>query len=584
MALTRISTDGVKDDAVTAGKIPANAVGSSEIADDAVGAAQIADDAVGSAAIADDAITSALIADDAVVAASIADDAVGSAAIADDAVVTASIADDAITADLIADDAVVTAAIADDAVTLANVADNAIVNANVDANAAIAVAKISGLATSATTDTTNAANITSGTIPTARLGSGTASAATFLRGDGAWSQVAVDKLEQNIAYLGFLRATDNSKAKYNLVDMAIDEYIDNSGIDTSASTGEHLTSGYYHGQTTSTGNATGGTESQSGSTKFHYFSHTGTHNGNGNNPSGATTTQYSFVVPGAGTLRYLIVGGGGSGTQPSSYPGPAGTAGAVNYNNNFSATAQTYTIVVGGGGMGAQCGEDGLASSGFGVTSAGGSEGGNTTGADTSNGAYHSDFVQFGESGYFGSDGAPSLAVGGYDAGLGGGGDGEGHSVNAGEWGMAGTGGGGGGTRGGYGRGGGGHGGVYVLYTENAFTTTENYGDISLVSATTVATDTPTKGDVITLIEDVAGTSTLNTDIKAYVSRDAGTNWTQGTLVDEGSWGTNKKILAFHDADISGQPSAKNMRYKITTHNQASNKNVRVHATSLAWA
>jgi len=46
MALTKISTGGVKDDAVTAGKIPANAVGSSEIADDAVVQATIADDAV----------------------------------------------------------------------------------------------------------------------------------------------------------------------------------------------------------------------------------------------------------------------------------------------------------------------------------------------------------------------------------------------------------------------------------------------------------------------------------------------------------------------------------------------------------
>ena len=36
MGLTKISTGGVKDDAVTAGKIPANAVGSSEIADTAV--------------------------------------------------------------------------------------------------------------------------------------------------------------------------------------------------------------------------------------------------------------------------------------------------------------------------------------------------------------------------------------------------------------------------------------------------------------------------------------------------------------------------------------------------------------------
>ena len=37
MALTKVKTDGVNDDAITAGKIPANAVGSSEIADNAVG-------------------------------------------------------------------------------------------------------------------------------------------------------------------------------------------------------------------------------------------------------------------------------------------------------------------------------------------------------------------------------------------------------------------------------------------------------------------------------------------------------------------------------------------------------------------
>ena len=41
MALTQISTGGVKDDAVTAGKIPADAVGQSEIADDAVDEARL---------------------------------------------------------------------------------------------------------------------------------------------------------------------------------------------------------------------------------------------------------------------------------------------------------------------------------------------------------------------------------------------------------------------------------------------------------------------------------------------------------------------------------------------------------------
>ena len=56
MALTQISTAGVKDDAVTAGKIPANAVGSSELADNAVDTAAIANDAVTGAKIADDAV------------------------------------------------------------------------------------------------------------------------------------------------------------------------------------------------------------------------------------------------------------------------------------------------------------------------------------------------------------------------------------------------------------------------------------------------------------------------------------------------------------------------------------------------
>ena len=62
MALTQISTAGVKDDAVTAGKIPANAVGSSELADNAVDTAAIAADAVTTAKIADANVTAAKLA------------------------------------------------------------------------------------------------------------------------------------------------------------------------------------------------------------------------------------------------------------------------------------------------------------------------------------------------------------------------------------------------------------------------------------------------------------------------------------------------------------------------------------------
>ena len=55
MALTQISTAGVKDDAVTAGKIPADAIGSSEIAANAVGSSELADNAVDNAAVASNA-------------------------------------------------------------------------------------------------------------------------------------------------------------------------------------------------------------------------------------------------------------------------------------------------------------------------------------------------------------------------------------------------------------------------------------------------------------------------------------------------------------------------------------------------
>ena len=88
---------------------------------------------------------------------------------------------------------------------------------------------------------------------------------------------------------------------------------------------------------------------------------------------------------------------------------------------------------------------------------------------------------------------------------------------------------------------------------------------------------------MIILMEDGAGTATLNTDIKGYISEDSGVTFSEGTLVDEGSWGTNKKIVAFHDLDISAQ-SGSAMCYKITTHNQsAGSKETKIHATSIGW-
>ena len=106
---------------------------------------------------------------------------------------------------------------------------------------------------------------------------------------------------------------------------------------------------------------------------------------------------------------------------------------------------------------------------------------------------------------------------------------------------------------------------------------------MTLQSTDVTAVAEPDFGEFVTLIENAAGTATLNTDIKGYISRDSGTTFTQGTLVDEGTWGTNKKILGFHDLDISSQPSGTSMCYKITTHNQAIGLQTGVYATSIGW-
>ena len=106
---------------------------------------------------------------------------------------------------------------------------------------------------------------------------------------------------------------------------------------------------------------------------------------------------------------------------------------------------------------------------------------------------------------------------------------------------------------------------------------------LTLQSTDVTAETEPDFGELVMLIENAYGTATLNTDIKGYISEDSGVTFTQGTLADEGTWGTNKQILGFHDLDISAQ-SGTSMCYKITTHNQvASSKETRIYATSIGW-
>ena len=107
--------------------------------------------------------------------------------------------------------------------------------------------------------------------------------------------------------------------------------------------------------------------------------------------------------------------------------------------------------------------------------------------------------------------------------------------------------------------------------------------DLTLVSNSTTAEAVPTKGDLVMTYTNGAGTATINTDIKGWVSRDNGVTYTQFTLADEGDTGGHT-ILTAHDLDISGQPSGSAMRYKITTHNQSASKETRIQAVSLGWS
>ena len=76
MALTKVSTDGVKDDAITKTKIPANQIEASELADNAVDTAAIADNAVTMAKLAGSSVITANIVNGNITTAKIADQAV----------------------------------------------------------------------------------------------------------------------------------------------------------------------------------------------------------------------------------------------------------------------------------------------------------------------------------------------------------------------------------------------------------------------------------------------------------------------------------------------------------------------------
>ena len=480
-------------------------------------------------------------------------------------------------------------------------------------------------------------DITAGAVTSAKIASG-----------------AVDTtgLQDDIALLAFKTQANGSLARYNLVDQSVDAFEDASGIDASTSTNEvrNAAGNYYSGADTSTGTAAN-------------FTASGT-----------------WAAPSnlSGTIKVLVVAGGGGAGKTGWTPG-AGGAGGLVYVSNYAAAASTsYGVTVGAGGAaqttGEAVGNNGedsvfdtagvhqiLTASGGGggggsnsplpaaAASPGGSGGGGKAdsggynGAGTSNqivtfGSYSNVGFGFaggtgytshqssgggggagsvgennggaggsgsggdgkdyssifgtgvGDQGWFAGGGgggahntSPSTGAKGYGNGgngnYGGGGDGADNSgsLESGVAGAANTGGGAGGGNHDQDGSAGGSGAVHILYDTLA------YNDMTLVSNAQTAQSVPTTGDIVMTYSNGAGTATLNTDIKAYISRDNGSNYTQATLASQGTTGGHE-IVTTHDLDISSQPSGTAMRFKITTHNQSISKDTRVHGVSLGWS
>ena len=109
------------------------------------------------------------------------------------------------------------------------------------------------------------------------------------------------------------------------------------------------------------------------------------------------------------------------------------------------------------------------------------------------------------------------------------------------------------------------------------------------ISTKTDTSTSPSLASIVMLIENWAGAAVLGTNIKAWVSRDNGSNWYEATagqsyeLKDKGSWGVQKKIITANNIPFAG-PTGTEICYKIEWGGQSVGfMETRVHATSLAW-
>ena len=295
------------------------------------------------------------------------------------------------------------------------------------------------------------------------------------------------------------------------------------------------TSGYHHGHvgvassiagsglTTVTGDGGGYGATGSGSPTGGGDGGSGGGGGAGDPKGDATQgnigagTGYGYDGGAGGTPAH---GGGGGGASQ------AGDAGGTNYGkggdglaNSITGASVIYAAGAGGGG-----------SAGSVPGGAGGSSGVGGTGGDRK---------------------VNNATAGDVNTGSGGGGGGSSDSTIAVPSGAGGT-------------------GIVILRRP---TTAQSEGaNMTLVSNAQTAQTQATKGDVVLTYTNGTGTTTLDTDLIASVSRDNGTTYTAVPLTLQGTTGGHN-IATGHDVDISAQPAGTSMRWKVVTANQAVGKN-----------
>ena len=104
----------------------------------------------------------------------------------------------------------------------------------------------------------------------------------------------------------------------------------------------------------------------------------------------------------------------------------------------------------------------------------------------------------------------------------------------------------------------------------------------SYQSTTINAAATTSKMGVVITYTDAAGTATLNTDLKVFLSANNGTNYTEVTLVAQPNFATGVKMAKANDVTISN--TGTQLKWKIEFANQASgSKETRVTGVSLQY-